>query len=60
MSHGHGLGGRLVAAAVEDAARRGLTIVPICPFARGWLERHPDVAATVDIDWTAADEAVHE
>jgi hypothetical protein len=24
--------------------------VPACPFARAWLERHPDVAAQVPID----------
>jgi uncharacterized protein len=49
----HGLGGRLVTAAVDRAAREDLTIVPLCPFARGWLERHPDVAGRVTIDWTA-------
>ena len=49
----HGIGGRLVTAAVDRAAREGLTIVPFCPFARGWLERHPDVAGRVTIDWGA-------
>jgi predicted GNAT family acetyltransferase len=50
---GHGVGGRLVRAAVERAAKEHLTLVPLCPFARDWLERHPDVAATVTIDWGA-------
>jgi uncharacterized protein len=50
---GRGLGGRLVTAAVDRAEREGLTIVPYCPFARGWLERHPDVAGRVTIDWRA-------
>jgi predicted GNAT family acetyltransferase len=50
---GRGLGGRLVVAAVDRAAREGLTIVPFCPFARGWLERHSDVADRVAIDWPA-------
>ena len=50
---GHGLGGQLVKAAVERAARERLTLVPLCSFARDWLERHPDVAATVNIDWGA-------
>ena len=49
----HGLGGRLVTAAVDRAAREDLTIVPVCPFARDWLERHPDVAGRVTIDWPA-------
>ena len=46
---GHGIGGRLVTAAIDEAKRRGLTVVPMCPFARDWLLRHPDVAATVPI-----------
>jgi predicted GNAT family acetyltransferase len=48
---GRGLGGRLVAAAVDRAKREGLTVVPLCPFARGWLERHGAEAADVTIDW---------
>jgi uncharacterized protein len=48
---GRGIGGALVAAAVDRAAREGLTLVPLCPFARGWLQRHPDVAARAAIDW---------
>jgi predicted GNAT family acetyltransferase len=46
-----GIGGRLVRAAVERASGEGLTVVPLCPFARSWLERHPDVAEHVDVDW---------
>jgi predicted GNAT family acetyltransferase len=48
---GRGLGGRLVAAAVDRAEREHLTVVPWCTFARRWLRDHPDVAAMVDIDW---------
>ena len=48
---GRGIGGRLVSAAVDHAARGGMTIVPLCPFAQGWLERHPDVAARAPVDW---------
>lgn len=48
---GHGVGGKLVTAAVERAAREGMTVVPLCPFARDWLERHPDTASQATIDW---------
>ncbi len=47
----HGIGGALVKAAVGRAASEGLTVVPLCPFARGWLQRHPEAAETVNVDW---------
>jgi uncharacterized protein len=49
---GRGLGGELVRAAIAKAAADGTTLVPLCPFARSWLERHPDEAGQVPIDWT--------
>ena len=49
---GRGIGSMLVAAAIDEAKRRGLTIVPLCPFVTSWLEHHPDVGATVPIDGT--------
>jgi predicted GNAT family acetyltransferase len=48
---GHGIGGRLVRAALARARADGLTVVPWCPYARHWLQEHPDEAATVTIDW---------
>ena len=48
---GRGIGGKLVQAAVARAKSDRLTIVPLCPFAQGWLERHPDAASDVTIDW---------
>jgi predicted GNAT family acetyltransferase len=48
---GRGIGGRLVTAAVDRAAYEELTLVPLCPFARGWLERHPEAAGRAVIDW---------
>jgi len=50
---GRGIGGALVRYAVEHARRHELTLVPQCPFARTWLEKHPDVASAVGIDWPA-------
>lgn len=48
---GRGIGGQLVAAAVARAEASGETLVPRCPFARSWLEKHPDEAARVAVDW---------
>jgi len=48
---GRGLGGQLVSAALDLAVDQDLTVVPLCPFARAWLQRHPDAAARVRIDW---------
>jgi uncharacterized protein len=50
---GRGLGGELVRAAIGKATAAGMTLVPLCPFARSWLERHPEEAAKVTIDWTS-------
>jgi uncharacterized protein len=44
---GQGIGSRLVAGALEDIRMRGLRIVPICPFVRAYLERHPEHADLV-------------
>jgi predicted GNAT family acetyltransferase len=49
---GHGLGGRLIGAAVAKAAAEGLTIVPLCPFARSWLKRNPAAVGSVTVDWS--------
>jgi predicted GNAT family acetyltransferase len=48
---GRGLGGVLVKAALERARDEGLTIVPKCPFARSWLEKHRDELGDVAIEW---------
>jgi predicted GNAT family acetyltransferase len=50
---GHGVGGRLVTAAVDKARAEGLSIVPWCPYARRWLEDHPDQVAGVNIDFAS-------
>ena len=39
---GRGCGSRLAAAALEDARRRGLEIVPLCPFIAHYVEQHPE------------------
>ena len=39
---GHGLGGRLVAGALDDVRAHRLQVVPICPFVCTYLRRHPE------------------
>jgi len=39
---GQGLGGRLARAALGDAGRRGLAVVPVCPFIAGYIDSHPE------------------
>jgi predicted GNAT family acetyltransferase len=38
---GRGLGARLIEGALADIRERGLHVVPICPFVRAYLDRHP-------------------
>ena len=37
-----GLASRLVRSAVDDTAEAGESVVPVCPFVKSWLEKHPD------------------
>jgi predicted GNAT family acetyltransferase len=39
---GEGVGSALARHALDDARRRGLAVVPRCPFIASWIERHPD------------------
>ncbi|WP_212986427.1 GNAT family N-acetyltransferase [Actinoplanes auranticolor] len=39
---GQGVGSLLARAAMDDARSKGRTVVPICPFVSGWLEKHPE------------------
>ena len=45
---GQGFGGRLIAGALEDLRARELIIIPVCPFVRSYLERHPEYAALLE------------
>jgi hypothetical protein len=44
---GRGVGSALVRAAAEHARASGLRVVPFCPFAKAWLERHQEYADVV-------------
>ncbi len=46
---GKGLAGVLVGEALEDVARRGEIVVPLCPVVRKYVREH-DVAGLV-VDW---------
>ena len=39
---GKGVGSRLVAGALADVRRLGLKVVPLCPFVRHYIEKHPE------------------
>ncbi len=39
---GRKVGERLVRQAIEDARREGVAIVPLCPFAKAQIDRHPE------------------
>lgn len=44
---GQGLASVLVRAAVEDTIAAGHAIVPVCPYVKAWLPKHPEYAAHV-------------
>ncbi|GAA5108397.1 GNAT family N-acetyltransferase [Alloalcanivorax gelatiniphagus] len=42
---GQGVGAALARAALDDVRREGgRTVLPLCPFIKGWIDRHPDYA----------------
>ena len=48
-SHGgQGLGTLLIKAGLAAARERGLKVIPICPFFRAYLKKHPDEQDIVD------------
>lgn len=45
---GRGIGSRLARYALDDVTRRGLRIVPRCPFIAAYVKRHPEYHDMVD------------
>lgn len=39
---GQGLAGRLVQDALDDTLDAGIGVVPVCPYVKLWLRKHPD------------------
>ena len=52
---GRGLGGRLVAGALDDIRDRGLRVDPHCHFAAMYIRRHPEYADLVGVDPAVSD-----
>jgi hypothetical protein len=48
---GHGYGGMLVKAALDQAKGERRRVIIVCPYAKAWLQRHPDYAT---LDYTSA------
>jgi predicted GNAT family acetyltransferase len=44
---GRGLGERLIGYALDDARKRGLAVLPFCPFVRSFIQSHPDYVGLV-------------
>lgn len=51
---GHGLAARLVAHALAEARARGLSVLPFCPYVRGYIAKHPDQLDLVPHDQRSA------
>lgn len=45
---GRGIGSQFVAAMLDDIRRRKLRVLPMCPFVRAFLHKHPEYA---DLVW---------
>lgn len=50
---GQGVGSRLAKFVLDDARARGLRIVPVCPFVRAHLKKHPEYDSVVDYPTSA-------
>jgi predicted GNAT family acetyltransferase/glutaredoxin len=48
---GRGFGSRLAEAALDDARRQGLVVVPLCPFIAWYIEQHPEHEHLVAADY---------
>ena len=44
---GHGLGSRLARGALAGVRAEGRSVVPLCPFIKGYIDRHPEFQSLV-------------
>jgi uncharacterized protein len=50
---GRGLGSILARGALDSARAQGASVLPFCPFIRGYIQRHPEYADLVPADQRA-------
>jgi predicted GNAT family acetyltransferase len=50
---GQGLGSVLVRGALDDARKRGLAVLPYCPFVKRWIQLHPEYVDLVPAELRA-------
>jgi len=50
---GHGLGSRLIRFALDDARKRGLAVLPFCPFVKSFIERNREYADLIPANMRA-------
>lgn len=47
---GKGVGSKLIQRTLDDVRARGLEVLPICPFVKAYIERHPEYVDLVPED----------
>ena len=50
---GQGLGSKLAREALSEVRSKGLSVLPFCPFVRGYIARHPEYLDLVSEDMRA-------
>ena len=50
---GRGLGTALIEAGLAAARKRGLKVIPLCPFFAAYMKRHEEVQDLLDDSWRA-------
>ena len=48
---GKGIGSSLIRYALDEARRRGLLVIPVCPFFAAYMQKHADVQDLLDPPW---------
>ena len=47
---GKGVATRLARFSLDDARKRGLTVLPFCPYVNSWIKKHPEYTELVPED----------